>query len=129
MCERCEKSIKNLNERREFIDRMVEKAEALMSGNYPEDVQKLIAKEPFPKNKPFAEMLYRYGSAIQVLAMAFGAITDEPPSIVLGEMAGVALESEIESGHVGGLALLLQKRGEADQEIFRMMGDDDLPLN
>lgn len=127
MCERCVQKEKNLEERAEYIDKRISAAHDLLNGIYDEGTQETMDADPF--DKEFAEKLFQIAAAAQQLALAFGAIVDMYPSLVLGEWAGIVLESEIEMGQMGALAQLVNQRNQAQEVVQGLFGRTMMDTN
>ena len=117
MCQRCVESNQNLEENRERVTELIDNARAILAGEYTEDQKRMMEEEPFPANKPFMEILFRLSSAASMLSTAHALITDEAPSIVMGQWAGLALETEIEVGIMGGLVEVMRSSFPPDMTM------------
>ena len=104
MCERCDKSNARLEHHRDKIEEIIADCTRRLQGNF--NAEELAAMD-FPEDKPFMQKLWVAGTVALQMALVSAIITGEPPSMVMGEWAGVALETEMEQGNLGGLLEML----------------------
>jgi hypothetical protein len=122
MCERCVAAQKALEKNAERIQELVDGALATLSGNYPSDVLEMIAKEPFPEDKPFAETLFQLSSAATRLATAQALIESALPSDILDELAMVARQGETAAGLGRGIRAVAIPLSDAEGLLAALFG-------